>query len=218
MIRDRILNGYLQSGDRLAEAKLAEQLSVSRGPVREALKQLSAEGLVREEPRRGSFVAALTPLDIRDVYDLRAAIEPRAARLIVNAGDAAAIDTLRRKFSRIHQAAGSGNARQVVKADYAFHEAICRLSGNRRLLEVFLRHASLLQAFLRIDESFYKASMDIAEQHLELLEALESLDATLAEQRLVQHLEESRDRLLDHVAQGVDVSSQLATGDHQKER
>lgn len=71
LLRERILAGDFGLGERLVEARIARQLQISRGPVREALRQLRAEGLVREEPRRGSFVADLTIDDIREIYDLR---------------------------------------------------------------------------------------------------------------------------------------------------
>ena len=104
LIRERILAGDFASGDRLVEAKIAEQLGISRGPLREALKQLAAEGLVREEPRRGTFVATPTADDVRDIYDLRAAIEGRATRLVIANGDPAALEALRRAVDGIGRA------------------------------------------------------------------------------------------------------------------
>src|SRR5215213_9299233 len=95
LLRERILSGEFAMGTRLVEARIARQLAMSRGPVREALKQLRAEGLVREEPRRGSFVADLTLNDIWEIYDLRAAIESRAARNIITNRDMTALDELR---------------------------------------------------------------------------------------------------------------------------
>src|SRR5215203_3500118 len=95
LLRERIVAGDFRLGERLVESRIAQQLQISRGPVREALKQLRAEGLVREEPRRGSFVVDLTLDDIREIYDLRAAIEGRAARLVILDRNFAALDRLR---------------------------------------------------------------------------------------------------------------------------
>ena len=81
-IREQILAGGFRQGEHLVEAKIAEQLNISRGPVREAFKLLRAEGLLNEEPRRGTFVVSLSADDVREIYGLRAALEGRAARLI----------------------------------------------------------------------------------------------------------------------------------------
>ena len=108
LLRERILAGHFGMGERLVEASIARQLRISRGPVREALRQLRAEGLVREEPRRGSFVVDLTVDDIREIYDLRAAIEARAARLVITARDLGALDDLREICRLLSRAAYGG--------------------------------------------------------------------------------------------------------------
>src|SRR5438477_9433205 len=81
-IREQILGGGFRQGEHLVESRIAQQLNVSRGPVREAFKLLRAEGLLEEEPRRGTFVVRLSSSDVSEIYGLRAAIEGRAARLI----------------------------------------------------------------------------------------------------------------------------------------
>src|SRR5919202_6810584 len=105
LLRQRILAGDFGLGERLVEARIARQLQISRGPVREALRQLRAEGLVREEPRRGVFVVDLTVDDVREIYELRAAIEGRAARLVILARNFAALDQLRDILRQLKQAA-----------------------------------------------------------------------------------------------------------------
>src|SRR5205085_9385750 len=82
LMREQILTGGFRQGARLVEARIAQQLDVSRGPVREAFKPLRSEGLVKEEPRRGTFVVSLSAQDVQNVYGLRAAVEGRAARLL----------------------------------------------------------------------------------------------------------------------------------------
>ena len=91
-IRDEILSGRLTRGERLVEARIAGELHVSRGPVREAFKLLRAEGLLQEEPRRGTYVVSLSPKDVRELYDLRAAVEARAAKLVARSHTDADLD------------------------------------------------------------------------------------------------------------------------------
>jgi len=199
-IRSRILGGTFTSGERLVETRLAKQLQVSRGPVREALKQLAAEGLVREEPRRGTFVAAPTEEDARDLYDLRTAIEARAARLIIENADPSAIDVLRAAIAKMSEAVRASDLKGLVRSDYEFHETLCRASGNRRLHEVFVRNAGVLRVLIHLEEErFYESFEQVERQHREVLAGIEAGDASLAEGLIVEHLEGARDRLLKHL-------------------
>src|SRR2546430_2374296 len=75
VLRRRILSGHFAQGERINEARLAAELQTSRGPIREALRQLSAEGLLKDTPRRGSFVVRLSPQDVTEIYELRTALE-----------------------------------------------------------------------------------------------------------------------------------------------
>jgi GntR family transcriptional regulator of gluconate operon len=200
-IRRRILGGGFAWGERLVETQLAKQLHISRGPVREALKQLAAEGLVREEPRRGTFVAAPTDRDVRDVYDLRAAIEARAARLVIRGGDPRALDKLRQALERLRAAVGRSDLRELVRSDYEFHETLCRVSGNGRLHEVFVRNASVLRVLIQLEEGqFYGSFEEVERQHRDLLASIEAGEEERAEKLIVDHLEEARDRLLRYLA------------------
>ena len=202
LIRGRIWNGDFVSGERLVETRLAADLGISRGPIREALKQLAAEGLVREEPRRGTFVTAPTRDDVRDLYDLRVAIEARAARLVIERGDPAALETLREALAELHEAVRASDLPWLARSDYGFHETICRVSGNRRLLDVFVRNASVMRLLVHMEEAqYYMSFEDVEQQHRELLESIEARDAARTDELVVEHLEGARDRLLGHLAE-----------------
>ena len=202
LIRNRILSGDFVSGERLVETRLATDLGISRGPIREALKQLAAEGLVREEPRRGSYVAAPTMEDVRDLYDLRVAIEARAARLVIERGGRDAFDTLREALDLLHEAVEASDLSQLARADYGFHETICRVSGNRRLLDVFVRNASVMRLLVHMEEGqYYMSFEDVEHQHEELLESIEAGDAARTEAMVVEHLEGARDRLMGYLTE-----------------
>jgi GntR family transcriptional regulator of gluconate operon len=117
-IREQVLSGGYAQGQHLVEARIADELQISRGPVREAFKMLRAEGLVTEEPRRGTFVVSITAQDVRDIYGLRAAIEGAAARLLCRAGDAATIDRLEAAADAIGAAAGTGDERIMPSIEH----------------------------------------------------------------------------------------------------
>jgi len=175
-VREEILSGGLGQGERLVEARIAAQLGVSRGPVREALKLLRAEGLVEERPHRGTYVTSLSVRDVRDIYDLRAAIESAAARLVVLRGADADLRSMRRLFDQLVAAAERGDLPAISAADLAFHDTLCSVSGNRLMHRVFDRHVPLLRSLIRLDGVIYAAHADIASEHEPLVMALEARD------------------------------------------
>lgn len=192
-IREAILAGRLHQGERLVEARFAEQLGVSRGPLREAFKLLRAEGLVREEPHRGTFVTSLTGGDVREIDDLRAAIEGRAAKLLADAGRPADMRALRRLLDDVEDAAHRADARATAEADLAFHDAVRKLCNNRRLHDVFVRHVPLLQSLMKLDEQLYGTLDDAAFEHEPMVAAITDGEADLAAERFEAHIDRARD-------------------------
>ncbi|HET6475276.1 MAG TPA: GntR family transcriptional regulator [Thermoleophilia bacterium] len=198
-IREEILSGGFGQGERLVEASIAQQLGVSRGPVREAFKLLRAEGLVLEVPHRGTFVLRLTSADVREIYDLRAGLEARAAKQVAASARVADLRTMRRLLERLLQAAEGGDVAVVSQADLAFHEGVCRLTGNRRLHEVFMRHVPVLRNLMKLDEFIYASLDDVAVEHEPLMAALESADPGLAAARFEGHVERARDQVATYI-------------------
>ncbi|CCH76950.1 putative Uncharacterized HTH-type transcriptional regulator in instable DNA locus [Nostocoides japonicum T1-X7] len=197
VLRARIVAGDFASGQQLVQAEVARLLGVSRGPVREALNQLKAEGLVRDEPRRGTFVARPEPEDIRDALDLRLALEVRAAQLVMDRADPAAVAPVATAFEDLIAAIRRGHADGIGGADLAFHEAICRASGNRLLHSVFTSQAARVTILMRVDELSYRSRPEVlVEEHRELLECLRGRDKERIQTLLTVHIEGLRDRIL----------------------
>jgi GntR family transcriptional regulator of gluconate operon len=193
ILRDRILAGGLVRGTHLVEAKIAAQLNVSRGTVREAFSILAAEGLIVEGSRRGAFVVSLTDADVREIYDVRAAVEGRAAQLIVRAGLPSVLVELDGIVSAMETAARAGDMATVRHRDLEFHERVCVLSGNRRLHEVFLRHVPAVQTLIRHDDRLHFPGEATAAQHRPLLDSLRSGDPEAAARAFQLHCDEARD-------------------------
>jgi GntR family transcriptional regulator, gluconate operon transcriptional repressor len=198
-IREQILAGGFTQGEHLVEARIAEQLNVSRGPVREAFKLLRAEGLLMEEPRRGTFVVSLSARDVREIYGLRAAIEGRAARLLATRCEDGAIAGLRDRLEAIESAAAAGDVAAVYRADLAFHEAVCRLSDNARLHEVFERYVPMLRALLHVDERMHESLDVVAGQHRPLFEAIASGDVDGAVASFEAHCDTSGELIASYL-------------------
>ena len=197
-IRRLIATGQLAGGDHLIESRIAEQLGISRGSVRDALWLLRGEGLVRDEPRRGTFVAQLTAKDVRDIYDLRIAVEIAAVRLIKQRPE---VDSFRQLQQAIDDMrAGEGDAARAAEADLGFHSAVCAASGNSRLHDVFMRQATELLTLLRLDEEKLGHQPDsIAGEHGQLFDALRWGDLGTAEAAFREHLEDARNRMTAYV-------------------
>ena len=137
LIRERIFAGTFGPGSRLVEADLARQLQTSRAPVREALAMLRAEGLAREEPGRGTYVASLGRRDIEEIYEVRAGLESVAARLIIERNDGSALTALDRALGEMRRVAATGDRRAFADADIALHGELCAQSGNGRLMRAW---------------------------------------------------------------------------------
>lgn len=188
-IREQVLGGGFKQGEHLVEAKIAEQLNISRGPVREAFKLLRAEGLLKEEPRRGTFVVSLTAQDVREIYGLRAALEGRAGRMVARSQNPDTLATLRELADEIDRAVASGDAVAVSRADLAFHEGLCELCGNSRIHEVFMRYVPTLRGLLRLDEHVLRSLDEISLQHRPFVDAIEAGDEEGAARLLNEHAE-----------------------------
>lgn len=134
-LRQAIITGELAQKSRLIEPELARQLNVSRTPLREAIRQLEAEGFVTAVPRFGSFVSEITPQDVEDLYAIRTVIEGLAARQAAENQDPAKRDVLDSILADL--AKRTGDYRQYHEISGRFHDIIVELSGNRRLQGIY---------------------------------------------------------------------------------
>ncbi len=196
LLREQILAGNLRRGTHLVEAKLATRLSVSRGTIREALQMLVAGGLVREEPRRGAFVISLSRVDVQEIFDVRAAVEGRAALILAERADDALLAPLARTIDGIAAAARAHDMRALRREDLAFHAQVCELSGNMRLLEIFNRYVPLVQTLLAYDELVYPSPEVIADEHRAIFDAIASGDGARATGAVAVHCEQARDKVI----------------------
>jgi DNA-binding GntR family transcriptional regulator len=178
LLRQKILSGEYAPGARLVEANVARQLGISRGPVREALSALQAEGLTTESPGRGSFVRTLSPDDIREIYDVRATLESGAIRLILERGDAGALAVLQAAVAALDAARKASDRGAFVAADLRLHEELCRASGNRRLVDAWSSQVTLLRALLRLEVDQIAEDMKVTyRSHSALVAAIKRGDA-----------------------------------------
>ena len=173
-IRRRIASGVLQPGERLTESVLSTELGVSRSPLREALRELEQQGLVVSYPKRGSFVADLSEEDVAEVILLRAWLEGLAARLAserMNRLDFRHLEGLVETMEGAGQEEGALRE-ALVEADAAYHTAVVRFSGHRRLLGVWQGIDPLVWLMRVRRDDPGPDPVAVAAEHRELIAAL----------------------------------------------
>ncbi len=196
-IRDRITHGSLARGARIHQEELAEDLGVSRTPVREALRRLAAEGLVEMRTNRGARVADVGYADMQSAYEARLVIEPGAARLAASARLGAPLARMRTALTAQGRAIPS--VRRSFDANREFHIALVEASGNPFLLQFVQR---LWVA--RIGEVIYERQSETpermrldADEHEQILAAIEDGNGRRAESLTRKHLAEAMQRSVD---------------------
>ena len=135
-LREDILSGVYKEHEELREVALGKELGVSRTPVREAMRQLELEGLVTMIPRRGAEVAQITEKSLKDVLEVRRALDALCAELACDRINDEEKEKLRQACDAFAQATGTGDATTIAAADVAFHDIIVEATGNRRLVQL----------------------------------------------------------------------------------
>lgn len=171
-IRESIVTGKLEPGARLVEARLADELGVSKAPIREALKKLRDERLVVERPRYGSFVRTLTEKDFVDVYNMRLVVEGLAAGLVVRAK--APLNVLDELVDTMKRDAESGDVDSLAHTDVRFHQELCAAAENEYLQATFHTLSGPIRMVLGRDNDAYQNLAEIVEEHSRVLAALRS--------------------------------------------
>jgi DNA-binding GntR family transcriptional regulator len=186
LLREAILSGEIQPGERLLQEALAERFKVSQTPIREAIQQLIAEGVLSHSPYRGVQVAEVRPAEAQQVYLIRAALESLATRQAVpnlKLSDVAALRANQLAFEQV-AAGGEGSTLQI---NNTFHQTIYSAAGMP-LLEGLIKSLWVKTPW---DTLFVIPNRlkDAAAEHRRILDAIEAGDAELAGQRMAEHLE-----------------------------
>jgi DNA-binding GntR family transcriptional regulator len=191
ILRDAIWHRVLKPGERLNEQALADQLQVSRPPLREAIRVLEMEGLVDSIPRRGAFVRTLDGGDILEIYTARCALEGMAAELVIERASAEAFDELETRLDAI-ESGESSELPSIISRDLEFHRTLMRHSGNSRLLVLWEQLASQLRLALTLVDPAFFATEYIESTHRPLLNAMRKGDQAETQQHVRELLDVGR--------------------------
>jgi DNA-binding GntR family transcriptional regulator len=181
----RILGGHYDPGERLVELRIAEEFGTSQGPVREALRELEATGLVTNIPRRGTYVAEVMGEGLREIYTVRGALEEQATRIVTRRGGCD-LSILQREVDLMRDAALAGNVYGMIEHSVKFHRAVMEAAGNRLLLNIW----QSLQIETRTTITMLTEGLDlteIAESHQPIVDAIASGDAEEAARVAREH-------------------------------
>ncbi len=198
-LREQILSGDIPAGARLGEADLADRLAVSRTPVREALSRLAAEGLVVLVPNRGARVATWTADQLREIFDLRLAVEPVIVECAVpnlTGADLAVLDDLARRMRRLGRPGRNQDLDAIVELNRSFHSTFVAAAGNAALaasLRAVTHPVVVRRNFGDYDAASLARSLD---HHLELVAASRAGEVGWAAAVMRAHLHNARATML----------------------
>lgn len=198
-IREAILNGVYSQGQRLSDSRIAEELGVSRGSTREALKILQAEGFVVQKAHRGTYVRSPSADDIRGSCEVRVALESHSARLLAAHQSEADLSILRRLVDQLDEAAAANDQVAASQLDKAFHENLCRLCGDARLQEVFDREVATMLSFFGVDAEAYQPLTQMGRELRPLCEAIAAGNSEGAARLVETHVRRSTALMANHV-------------------
>lgn len=193
-VKAMIISKKLIPGKKIVQDKLAEELGISRTPLRAALQMLEAENLVQSIPRRGMVVKEFSNKEIIEIYDCRIAIEGTAVRLFAEVAEDKDVENLRLLFKPFKQ--GKIDVSMYQKADSKFHDAILAGCGNQLLNQLFQK-SNLLTCIDMI--GLVRPPEETLAEHMEIIDAIASKDLELAESLAKKHLYTSKELIRDKI-------------------
>jgi DNA-binding GntR family transcriptional regulator len=217
----QLIRGERHPGERLTDTELAAQLGLSRTPVRQALHLLAQEDLVRFDARRGFSVRMIAAQDVREIYDVRSALEVLALRLAAPNLTAVQIEGRLQRLYEVREALrNTRDERAIVlhlRDDLELHNLLIRASGNGRLIRILAALRSQQSLFQYWDTSFPQRNEAASEEHERILLALLARDTERAAGAMAQHIRNARDRVLADIfgikdADGVESADEAQTG------
>lgn len=202
ILRDDICAGKYDPGFWLQEKELAEALGVSRSPVREALRQLVADGLVIEVPNKGVFVKEFTLRDIDEIFDMRVMLESYGIQKSRRNLTAVRRQRLFELLETLEKSCAAGDMEHYVQADEELHIRIVELGGNSLVESTYDRVRSMNQQFRVLSLTSHQRFEESMEEHRRLIHALAVGDVAVAEEAMRVHLELARRTIKEQLGRG----------------
>ena len=196
-LRQAILRGELKPGERLMEIQLANKLGVSRTPIREAIRKLELEGLVLMIPRKGAEVAEITEKSLRDVLEVRRALEELAVQLVCEKITQEQIEELKASAKEFQNTLKDGDITKIAEADVRFHDVIYMATDNQKLI---LLLNNLREQMYRFRVEYLKRKEvhpQLIAEHEEIIEMIEKREKDTAIKVVCEHIDNQVEAVID---------------------
>ncbi|MEF9941422.1 MAG: GntR family transcriptional regulator [Lachnospiraceae bacterium] len=198
-LRQAILKGELKPGERLMEIQLANKLGVSRTPVREAIRKLELEGLVLMIPRKGAEVAEITEKSLRDVLEVRCALEELAVQIACDKITKKQIESLKEAAKAFEAILENTDVTHIAEADVQFHDIIYEATDNQRLVQLL---SNLREQMYRFRVEYLKKEAvyeNLLVEHQEIINSLEHHQKAAASAAMKQHIDNQVEAVIDTI-------------------
>lgn len=195
-IRQAIIDGTFSPGERLMEIQLADEMGVSRTPVREAIRKLELEGFVVMIPRRGTYVADISIRDITEIYEIRTCLDVLSAGLAAERITDEELEALNRLLVEIGQYIAENNMEKIVEADTAFHDILYQASRNERLRSIINNLREQLTGIRGRSMSYPGRLVETMGEHRALVDSIAARDVERAQNAARVHIENAEHTLM----------------------
>ena len=198
-LRNAILTGELEPGERLMEIKLADKLGVSRTPIREAIRKLELEGLVVMTPRKSAEVARITKEDLTDVLEVRRVLECLAIDLSCENVTKEEIDEMEENLGKFVEAIRKNDITEIALIDVAFHEIIYKSTRNRRLIQIL---GNLREQMYRYRMEYIKdkeTRESLAREHRIIIDSIIKKDNEAGRKAILEHIDRQEKTILENI-------------------
>jgi DNA-binding GntR family transcriptional regulator len=199
-LKTAILTGVFRPGQTLRQEDVARQLGVSRGPLREALPKLEAEGMIIATPHRGCTVVSLAPAEIMEIFELRAMLEASLAKVAARKKEPAAVRRLREIASTMRSLEGTANKADQQRwfdLNYELHDILLAVAGRRHHLRVLQIVRALAEPYIRMEIGFAGSFAEAQDEHEGLIDAFAAGDCETLEKLTREHVQRTAQRIIE---------------------
>lgn len=198
-LRQAILTGELKPGERLMEIHLANRLGVSRTPIREAIRKLELEGLVTMIPRRGAEVARITEKSLKDVMEVRRALDALSVELACDRISREELTELETACGNFEQAVNAKDVKIIAQADVSLHDIIVRTTGNQRLIQLVNNLAEQMYRYRFEYIKDFSQHQRLIEEHRIIYDSIVRKDKEIASQAARTHIDNQESTIMEQI-------------------